>query len=455
MKISSVTPVYKPNKPKDCIESYRPISVSNNFMKIFEALLFNNLNSFITTNNIIPDSQYGFRAGISTFHQLIELIYELTIAFNDSNLLCVDFIFLDYSNAFVTISHSELLYELKCIGITDKMLKLITSFLKERKECVKYEDVYSELFNVISGVIQGGKMSPTLFNIYVRKLLSVILASKSAQYADDNVLYKPIFSHVDTQLMQTDLNAIHDWSKEYNLNLNASKSVHLRFTLKKSIELPLYTIDNQVIPLQQKHKHLGVFIDNKLTFNYQTEYVYNSCIRKWTTIKRLCPFASPSILTQLYKVYILPLIEYCFHAWIPNEQQCKRVESIQRHITKYICIKLKLYNLSYSERLTKLDLKPLIVRKNLKMLKYAFKSIYNYIDVPFCWKNKFIIKETRNGLLLENIHSRLQFCDKNFFIYTINLFNSLPVNIRNEKQFVKFISLSESFLIEKYFVTQF
>jgi hypothetical protein len=94
-KVYSVTPVHKPNKTKNSITSYRPVSVSNNCMKIFESLLFNNVNSFITCNNILPDCRYGFRTGISTSHQLIDLIYAITSAFDDRNLICVDAIFLD------------------------------------------------------------------------------------------------------------------------------------------------------------------------------------------------------------------------------------------------------------------------------------------------------------------------------------------------------------------------
>jgi hypothetical protein len=51
MKICSVTPVHKLNKPKDEIKSYR--SVSKNFMKLFEALILNNINSFTASNNVI------------------------------------------------------------------------------------------------------------------------------------------------------------------------------------------------------------------------------------------------------------------------------------------------------------------------------------------------------------------------------------------------------------------
>jgi hypothetical protein len=37
----------------------------------------------------------------------------------------------------------------------------------------------------------------------------------------------------DTVLLQTDLDAVQKWSDEKRLKFNASKSVHMRFSLKK------------------------------------------------------------------------------------------------------------------------------------------------------------------------------------------------------------------------------
>jgi hypothetical protein len=208
IKISSIAPVHKPNKPKDEIQSYRPVSISNNFMKVFESLIYNKFNAFITKNFIIPNSQYGFKSGVSTSHQLIDLLYDIIIAFDDINLICIDALFLDNSDAFVTISHLKLLQELYSIGIRDKFFNIIVDFLKDRKQFVKFDDCVSQLMKITLGVIQGGKLSPVLFNIYIRKLINFIDYSKSKQYADYNVVYKLIYNESDTTLLQNDLNFI-------------------------------------------------------------------------------------------------------------------------------------------------------------------------------------------------------------------------------------------------------
>ena len=54
-------------------------------------------------------------------------------------------------------------------------------------------------------------------------------------------------------------------------------------------------------------------------------------------------------------------------------------------------------------------------------------------------ENIFNFKTSRNGLVLQIPKTRLKFCDKNFFINAMYLFNSLTIFIRNEKNMSTFI----------------
>ena len=59
--------------------------------------------------------------------------------------------------------------------------------------------------------------------------------------------------------------------------------------------------------------------------------------------------------------------------------------------------------------------------------------------MPNNWIIKYeISKNTRNGLILEKPKTRNKFCDKNFFIYSTDLFNSLPKDIRNDNNYKSF-----------------
>ncbi len=82
------------------------------------------------------------------------------------------------------------------------------------------------------------------------------------------------------------------------------------------------------------------------------------------------------------------------------------------------------------------------------MFLSVFIIIHNFTDVPNIWKNTFKTKITRNGLFLELPKTRMKFCDKNFFINAIHLFNSLPICIRNESKLEIFKQNVKTFLIE-------
>ena len=193
LKIGCVTPVYKPGKPKNHVSSHKPISVTSNISKLFEKLLLNNLQSFIFNNNILPSNQYGFIPGLSVEHQLIDLLKCITEKLNTTGIMCIDIIFLDASNAFDTIPHDLLLTDIQSIGINDIFLKILIDFFTDRYQYVKYNDIKSFLCEVVSGVLQGGVLSPLLYNTFVRKFSQILQYSESFLFADDTNLVKAIY----------------------------------------------------------------------------------------------------------------------------------------------------------------------------------------------------------------------------------------------------------------------
>lgn len=63
--------------------------------------------------------------------------------------------------------------------------------------------------------------------------------------------------------MQRALNQIVEWTKQWRIKLNESKSQHIKFTLKKKAPLPI-TINQQVVPYSNSAKYLGMTLDAKL-----------------------------------------------------------------------------------------------------------------------------------------------------------------------------------------------
>jgi hypothetical protein len=69
-----VIPVPKPGKDHSNPSNYRPISLLSSISKVFEKIIMKHLNGFISTVNILPNHQFGFRVAHSTSHQLRRVV---------------------------------------------------------------------------------------------------------------------------------------------------------------------------------------------------------------------------------------------------------------------------------------------------------------------------------------------------------------------------------------------
>ena len=119
LKTAEIHPFLKAGDPL-LATNYRPISLLTSISKIFEKNIFNQLTNYLSLNNILTDSQYGFRKNHSTQSAALELIDRLMISMDKGKTLLA--IFLDFSKAFDTLDHEILLYKLKYYGIKDKDL---------------------------------------------------------------------------------------------------------------------------------------------------------------------------------------------------------------------------------------------------------------------------------------------------------------------------------------------
>ena len=65
LKIVKVIPIHKGGSTQD-LNNFRPISLSSIFDKIIEKILHLKLYTFLESNNILYEQQYGFRKNNST-----------------------------------------------------------------------------------------------------------------------------------------------------------------------------------------------------------------------------------------------------------------------------------------------------------------------------------------------------------------------------------------------------
>jgi hypothetical protein len=92
------------------------------FAKIFERLILKRILSYIFSNSIIPNTQFGFRASHATTHQLHRLVDAISFSLEKKKYCsCV---FLDVSQVFDRVWHEGLLFKLKAFLPTTYFLPL-------------------------------------------------------------------------------------------------------------------------------------------------------------------------------------------------------------------------------------------------------------------------------------------------------------------------------------------
>jgi low affinity Fe/Cu permease len=153
---------------------------------------------------------------------LLECTFDWFVALAHSD--SVDVIYIDFSKAFNSIVHSELLFKLSSLGITGKLLAWLSVFLRNRSQCVVIENVFSSVSDVISGVPQGSVLGPVLFLVYMNDIDDICHGRSSIKlFADDLKLYNIVDISNPTVSLQLSLDELVKWSTEWQLPINIAK----------------------------------------------------------------------------------------------------------------------------------------------------------------------------------------------------------------------------------------
>ena len=99
-------------------------------------------------NNILLDSQHGFRDKLWSVTQLISSCHDWATTIHSQGQ--IDVVFLDFSKAFDEVPHRRLSVKLFYYGINGSTLTWINDFLRNRVQAVSVNGSHSTWGNVTS-----------------------------------------------------------------------------------------------------------------------------------------------------------------------------------------------------------------------------------------------------------------------------------------------------------------
>ncbi len=107
--------------------------------------------------------------GYSCQYSLIKLCEDLSRALDDVKFTAL--LLMDLPKAFDGLPHDLMAAKLVGYGMLHEAVKLLMSYLRDRKQRVRLGGHTSEWMTLLKGVTQGSILGPCLFNIFLNDLM--------------------------------------------------------------------------------------------------------------------------------------------------------------------------------------------------------------------------------------------------------------------------------------------
>ncbi|KAI8431364.1 hypothetical protein MSG28_015900 [Choristoneura fumiferana] len=381
-----VIPMLKPGKNPQDANSYRPIALSATIGKIFEHLIKNRLEWFVEKNNLLANSQFGFRKGKSTMDSLSILTSDIRLALSKKKHLvgC----FLDVSAAYDNVLLPVLRAKMLQLSIPVRIVHFVCKLFMGRTIKIRSGNSFHPPLTLWQGLPQGSVLSPLLYSLYTYDMeQSVSPFCSILQYADDLVLYTGSQStDAASSKLNEALSYLKVWLDDHGLSLSPSKSSIVTFTRSRFIPNIQIQYDRDVIPCKDFVKFLGVFLDSRMTGVPHLEYVTGKCEKGINVLRALSGVwwgAHPYCQKLVYNAVIRSQIDYGSMVIEPcNKNALKKWDLIQAK-----CLRISLGAMKSSPKnamqVECLD-PPLSLRRQYLADRFIFKacSISNHPLLP-------------------------------------------------------------------------
>lgn len=224
-----ITCLPKPNKSRQFLKNWRPISLLNVVYKMASSVIANRLKSVL--NKLIHEDQKGFISG-RFIGENIRTIYDILFETKNQDLPGL-ILSVDFEKAFDTVSWKFIEKVFKYFNFGPSIITWIKLFQSGAESCIIQNGFMSDSFRLKRGCRQGDPISPYIF-ILCAEILGLMLREnktlrgiminnkefRMSQYADDT----QIFLDGTEASLKESLNILNTFYQMSGLKINFEKT---------------------------------------------------------------------------------------------------------------------------------------------------------------------------------------------------------------------------------------
>ena len=327
-------------------QNYRTIKLISHASKVILKIVLNRLTPQAET--IIAEEQAGFRPGRSTTEQIFSL-----------RILCERYlqhqqdlfhVFVDFKKAFDRVWHAALWSTMKLYNINANLIKVIENLYSKATSAVYYNGSVGEWFRTTVGVRQGCLLSPTLFSIFLKRIMTDALENHegSVSIGGRTITNLRFADDIDALAGKEDelvtlINHLDTTSTKYHMEISAEKT---KMMTNNTREISLdVRIGGQKLETVQSLKYLGSVVTDEGSKQEIMSRIAQT-IGALTKLKTIWKDKNISSKIRLMQSLIISIFLYACETWTITAELEKKIRT-----TEMRCFR-RLLGISYRDHVT-------------------------------------------------------------------------------------------------------
>ena len=368
-------------------QNYRTISLISHSSKVMLKVILNRLKP--QAEEIIAEEQAGFRAGRSTTEQIfiLRILCEKYLQ-HQQNLYHV---FIDFKKAFDRVWHAALWATMRKYNISANLVRTIEQLYDKATSAVQMNGSIGEWFRTTVGVRQGCLLSPTLFNIFLERIMSDALEEHDGKVSTGgryitNLRFADDIDALAEEEQESLVESLDKTCTRYKMEISAEKT-KLMTNSANGIQREI-KVKGQVLGTITSFKYLGAVVSD----DGSKPEVLSRIAQATAALTKLKPIWRDNNISlgskvKLIRSLVISIFLYACESWTLTAELEKRTQAFEMRCYR------RLLNISYKDHVTNEE-----VRRKIQAAIGEYDELLTLVNMVWpCLKVFWFSKDNPSG----------------------------------------------------------